>query len=94
MTKKGFDPIERGESLRKELMYPLQKFMLADISGSLEEEDSKASKSAKVINNFFRTKLYMKPGEEDYFKGEPAGIAAKKLGINLAELNLKIDRLQ
>lgn len=86
--KKGFNPIERGEYLRKSLIYPwTSRFMLADISGSLEEKDAKASRSARIVNNFFRTKLYLKPGEEDYFRGEPAGIAAKKLRIGAAACN-------
>lgn len=86
--EKGFNPIERGEYLRKSLIYPrASRFMLADISGSLEEKDTKASAHAKVVNNFFRTKLYLKPGEEDRFRGEPAGIAAKKLGIGATACN-------
>ena len=77
MTEKGFDPIELAETLRPKMIdLENKKVLLATLSGTAQEQDLDPR---RFWNSIFRAKLYTKPGEDNYFRGEPAGVAAAKL---------------
>jgi uncharacterized Fe-S cluster-containing radical SAM superfamily protein len=81
-----FNPIKLAEKLRKDLIIaPKRKVSLANIGSSLQSFDS--FKASRIKQDFFRTKLYQKPYENNYFGGKPADVASLKLGIPEAECN-------
>jgi sulfatase maturation enzyme AslB (radical SAM superfamily) len=75
---KGYNPLKLAEELRPKMIdLKNKKVLFAILSGTEQEKDLSPD---RFLDDIFRVKLYTKPGE-DYFRGEPAGIAAKKLTI-------------
>lgn len=84
---KGYNPIELAERLRPRMIdLENKKVLLAVLAGTKQEVDIKKE---RFFEDVFRSKIYTKPEEKelDYFKGEPAGIAAAKLGISPEKCN-------
>lgn len=85
---KAYNPISRAEKLRKRIIKPETKQVLfTSFAGALQEKD--IALHTKIADDFFRAKIYTKDHEKelDPFRGEPAGIAAERLGIGPEECN-------
>jgi uncharacterized Fe-S cluster-containing radical SAM superfamily protein len=84
---KGYDPIKLAERLRPKMIdLENKRVLLAVLTGTGQEKDLTKE---RFFENIFRSKIYTKPEdrESDYFRGEPAGIAAEKLEISPEECN-------
>ncbi|MBI2041946.1 MAG: radical SAM protein [Candidatus Nealsonbacteria bacterium] len=84
---KGYDPIKLAEKLRPKMIDPEnKKVLLAILAGTGQEKD--LSKE-RFFENIFRSKIYTKPEDRefDYFRGEPAAVAALELGVSPEECN-------
>jgi uncharacterized Fe-S cluster-containing radical SAM superfamily protein len=78
---RGYDPIKRAERLRPKMIDPERKrVLLAVLTGTDQAGDLSSNRFWLGI---FRSKIYTKPEEteKDFFRGEPAGVAAQKLTI-------------
>lgn len=78
---KGYNPIELAEKLRPKMIdLTNRKVLLAVLTGTEQEPDLTKE---RFFEDVYRSKLYTTPENRklDPFRGEPAGIAAKKLTI-------------
>lgn len=75
----GHDPIRLAERLRPRMIdLKNKKVLLAVLAGTEQQEDLTES---RFWENVFRSKIYVKAADTDYFRGEPAGVAAEKLTL-------------
>jgi len=84
----GYDPTKRAEKLREKVIKPAKKQVLfASFAGVPQQKD--ITLHTRIADDFFRAKIYTKEHEKelDPFRGEPAGIAAERLGIGPEECN-------
>lgn len=84
---KGYDPIKLAEKLRPRMIdLENKRVLLAVLAGTEQQKDIAKE---RFFENIFRSKIYTKAAdkESDYFKGEPAGVAAQRLGIKPEECN-------
>lgn len=90
MNEKGFDPIKLAEKLRPRMIdLKKKKVLLSRLSGTVQAKD--IARHTSVLQDFFRTKLYIKPEQwkqfKEPFQGQPAGIACRKLKIPRIDCN-------
>ncbi|PIR01727.1 MAG: hypothetical protein COY73_03625 [Candidatus Nealsonbacteria bacterium CG_4_10_14_0_8_um_filter_37_14] len=84
---KGYNPIELAEKLRPKMIdLKNKKVLLAVLAGTEQQKDLTKE---RFFESIFRSKIYTKPEDKelDPFRGEPAGIAAKKLNVTPDECN-------
>jgi len=87
---KGYDPIELAERLRPKMIdLDNKKVLLSRLSGTAQAKD--VAEHTSVLQEYFRTKLYIKPEQwkqlKEPFRGQPPGIACRKLKIPRIDCN-------
>lgn len=84
---KGYNPIELAEKIRPKMIdLENKKVLLAVLAGTEQQKDLTKE---RFFENIFRSKIYTKAQDRDFdpFRGEPAGVAAEKLGVPPEECN-------
>lgn len=87
---KGYNPIELAEKIRPRMIdLKEKKVLLAVLAGTGQQQDLTKE---RFFEEIYRSKIYTKPEDRelDPFRGEPAGIAAKKLTISDEKRNLVV----
>lgn len=87
---KGFDPTKLAKILRSRMIDPEnKKVLLSRLSGTLQAKN--IAEHTSVLEDYFRTKLYITPKQwrqlKEPFRGEPAGIACRKLKVPRIDCN-------
>ncbi len=88
--EKGYNPIKLAEKLRPKMIdLENRKVLLTRLSGTAQAKD--IARHTSVLQDFFRTKLYIKPKQwkqfVEPFNGEPLGIACRRLKIPRIDCN-------